>query len=176
MYLVSLYFDEKTNKNILNLIDKVTRKTGNDFMIAGKVPPHITVSVFETKRENEVLERLQAVAAELTCDNLRWVSVGTFLPNVIFLTPVLNAYLQNMTQAIYGIIKDVDETKMNPYYLPFQWIPNTTIAKLLSKEQMQNAFEVLQEQFVPFEGTVTKIGLAKTNPYTELALFDLRSK
>ena len=174
MYLVSLYFDEKTNKNIQNLIDKVAGKTGNDFMIAGKVPPHITVSAFETKQEKEVLGRLQTVAAELTCDNLRWVSVGTFFPNVIFLTPVLSAYLQNLTQNIYGIIKDVDETKMNPFYLPYQWIPHTTIAKLLSKEQMRDAFGVLQEQFVPFEGTVTKIGLAKTNPYTELALFDLR--
>ena len=51
MYLVSLYFDEKTNKNIQNLIDKVAGKTGNDFMIAGKVPPHITVFAFETKQE-----------------------------------------------------------------------------------------------------------------------------
>ena len=174
MYLVSLYFDEKTNKNIQNLIDKVAGKTGNDFMIAGKVPPHITVSAFETKRENEVLERLQIIVTDLTQSNLRWVSVGTFFPNVIFMTPVLNAYLQNMTQTIYGTIEDVDETIMNPFYLPYQWIPHTTIAKLLSKEQIRDAFGVLQEQFVPFEGTVTKFGLAKTNPYTELALFDLR--
>ena len=174
MYLVSIYFDEKTNKNIQKLIDKVVRKTGNDFMIVGKVPPHITVSAFETKQENEVLGRLRAVAIELKGDNLRWVSVGTFLPNVIYLAPVLNEYLQNMTQTIYGTIEDVDETKMNPFYLPFQWMPHTTIGKMLTKEQMRDAFEVLQEQFVPFEGTVTKIGLAKTNPYTELALFELQ--
>lgn len=174
MYLVSLYFDEKTNKNIQNLIDKVAKKTGNGFMVEGKVPPHITVSAFETKQENEVLERLQIIATDLAQSNLRWVSVGTFLPNVIFLTPVLNAYLQNITQVLYGKIKDVNETRMNPFYLPYQWIPHTTIGKLLSKEQMQDAFKVLQEQFVPFEGMVTKIGLAKTNPYTELALFDLK--
>lgn len=86
----------------------------------------------------------------------------------------MNEYLQNMTQTIYGTIEDVDETKMNPFYLPYQWMPHTTIGKLLTKEQMREAFEVLQEQFVPFEGTVTKIGLAKTNPYTELALFELQ--
>lgn len=174
MYLVSIYFDDKTNKNIQSLIDKVARKTGNDFMIAGKVPPHITISAFETKREAEVLERLQVVTEDLAQDHLRWVSVGTFLPNVIYLTPVLNAYLQNMTQAIYGKMESIDETIMNPFYLPYQWIPHTTIGKLLSKEQMRDAFEVLQEQFVPFEGTVTKIGLAKTNPYMELALFELK--
>lgn len=176
MYLVSVYFDEKTNKTIQSLINKLSGKTGNDFMITGKVPPHITVSAFETKHEEEVTQRLQTVAKDLQQNNLRWVSVGTFLPNVIYLAPVLNEYLQNMTQTIYGTIEDVDETKMNPFYLPYQWMPHTTIGKLLTKEQMRDAFEVLQEQFVPFDGIVTKIGLAKTNPYTELALFELRSE
>ena len=174
MYLVSIYFDEKTNKNIQNLITKVAKKTGNDFMIEGKVPPHITISAFETKQEEEVLERLEGVVNSLKQGNLRWVSVGTFLPNVIFIAPVLNEYLQNMTQTIYGKMKSVDETIMNPFYRPYKWVPHTTIGKLMSKEQLQDAFGILQEQFVPFEGTVTKIGLAKTNPYTELALFDLK--
>lgn len=174
MYLVSLYFDEKTNKTIQSLIDKVAEKTGNDFMVAGKVPPHITISAFETKKEEEVLRRMQAIAEDLRQVQLRWVSVGTFMPNVIYLATVLNSYLQGMTEAIFEKIKGVDETIMNPFYLPYQWLPHTTIGKLLSKEQMRNAFEVLQEQFVPFEGTVTKISLAKTNPYTELALFELK--
>lgn len=176
MYLVSIYFDEKTNKTIQTLIDKVAGKTGNDFMIEGKVSPHITVSAFETKHEEEVLRRMQTITEDLRQAQLRWVSVGTFLPNVIYLAPVLNEYLQNMTQTIYGTIEDVDETKMNPFYLPFQWMPHTTIGKLLTKEQMRDAFEVLQEQFVPFEGIVTKIGLAKTNPYTELALYELKKE
>lgn len=176
MYLVSIYFDEKTNKTIQTLIDKVAGKTGNNFMIEGKVPPHITVSAFETKQEEKVLERLRAVAKDLSQNNLRWVSVGTFLPNVIYLAPVLNEYLLNMAQNIYEKMESVDETIMSPFYRPFQWVPHTTIGKLLTKEQMREAFEVLQEQFVPFEGTVTKIGLAKTNPYTELALFELRSE
>ena len=174
MYLVSIYFDEKTNKNIQNLIDKTACKTGNNFMIEGKVPPHITVSAFETKQEEKVLERLRAVTKDLSQNNLRWVSVGTFLPNVIYLAPVLNEYLLNMAQNIYEKMESVDETIMSPFYRPFQWVPHTTIGKLLTKEQMREAFEVLQEQFVPFEGTVTKIGLAKTNPYTELALFELQ--
>lgn len=174
MYLVSIYFDENTNKNIQNLIDKVARKTGNDFMTVGKVPPHITVSAFETKQEKEVLQKLQTIAEDLSQAQLRWVAVGTFLPNVIYLAPVLNEYLQNMTRNVYGKIESVEETIMSPFYRPFQWMPHTTIGKILAKEQMRNAFEVLQEQFVPFEGTVTKIGLAKTNPYTELALFELK--
>lgn len=176
MYLVSIYFDEKTNRTIQNLIDKVAKKTGNDFLITGKVPPHITVAAFETKKEEEALVRLQAVAKDLEQGSLRWVSAGTFLPNVIFAMPVINAYLQNMMQTVYGQMEGMDKTIMNPFYQPYNWIPHTTIGKQLSKEQMQAAFAVLQEQFVPFEGTVTKIGLAKTNPYTELAMFELKER
>lgn len=174
MYLVSIYFDEKTTKNIQNLITKVAKKTGNIFMIEGKVPPHITISAFETKQEEEASERLEGVVNSLKQGNLRWVSVGTFLPNVIFIAPVLNEYLQNMTQTIYGKMENVEETIMNPFYRPYQWVPHTTIGKLMTKEQLQDAFAILQEQFVPFEGTVTRIGLAKTNPYTEIKLFDLK--
>lgn len=176
MYLISIYFDEKTNKNIKKLITKVAQKTGNDFMIEGKVPPHITVTAFETKQECEVLQRLQSVACGLMQGNLRWVSVGTFLPNVIFAAPVLNEYLQDLIQTIYGQMENVDETIMNPYYKPFQWVPHSTIGKMMTKEQLQAAFAVLQERFIPFEGTVVKIGLAKTNPYTELALFELKEQ
>ena len=143
-------------------------------MIEGKVPPHITITAFETKQEEEALGHLQAVASKLTRGKLRWVSVGTFLPNVIFAAPVLNEYLQNLIQIIYGQMEGMDETIMNPFYRPYQWVPHTTIGKMMTKEQLQTAFAVLQEQFVPFEGTVVKIGLAKTNPYTELALFELR--
>lgn len=176
MFLVSVYFDEKTNKNIQGLIDKVAKKTGNAFMVKGNVPPHITITAFETKNENEVLQCLQTAVEALSQGNLRWVSVGTFLPNVIFAAPVLNEYLQGMMQAVYGQMKSVDETIMNPFYKPFQWVPHTTIGKLMTKEQLREAFEVLQEQFVPFEGTVVKIGLAKTNPYTELAVFELKEQ
>ena len=58
-------------------------------------------------------------------------------------------------------------------YQPFQWLAHTTIGKTLTREQMQAAFVVLQNSFVPFEGRVIKIGLAKTNPYTEIENWDL---
>ena len=49
MYLISLYFDEKIEKTIQQLIDKVAEKSGNKYMIEGRVPPHITISAFETE-------------------------------------------------------------------------------------------------------------------------------
>lgn len=174
MYLISIYFDEKTNCIIKQLIQKVANKSGNVFMTDGNVPPHITVSAFETKHEKETIARLETYAEKITIGTLQWVSVGTFLPHVIYLTPVLNEYLQNMSEELYELLQDMDDTIISKYYRPYQWLPHTTIGKMLSKEEMRAAFAVLQEQFVPLKGIVTKIGLAKTNPYEELAVFELK--
>lgn len=174
MYLISIYFDEKTNYKIEQLIRKVAEKSGNTFMTDGKVPPHITVSAFETKHEKEVIARLEAYVNCASQGDLQWVSTGTFLPHVIYAAPVLNQYLHAMAEDIFNLLNETEDTVISKYYRPFQWIPHTTIAKTLSKNEMKAAFEAMQEQFSVFHGTVTKIGLAKTNPYEELAVFTLK--
>lgn len=174
MYLVSLYFDDKTNKIIQNYINKVAEKTGNMFMLDGNVPPHITVSAFETKREDACVNLLENIVTEFKPDDLQWVSLGTFLPYVIYLMPVLNEYLHGVIETVYDEIGKVPETKMSPYYRPFGWLPHTTIGKKLSKEELKIAFDVMQNQFQVFEGTVTKVGLAKTNPYQEIKTWELK--
>lgn len=174
MYLISIYFDEKTNYKIAQLIRKVAEKSGNTFMTDGKVLPHITISAFETKQEKEVIAKLEVYAAGAGQGELQWVSVGTFLPHVIYAAPVLNQYLHAMAEDIFNFLNETEDTVISKYYRPFQWIPHTTIAKTLSKDEMKTAFEAMQEQFIVFKGTVTKIGLAKTNPYEELALFTFK--
>lgn len=39
MYLVSVYFDDKSNKIISDYINKIAQKTGNTFMTDNHVPP-----------------------------------------------------------------------------------------------------------------------------------------
>ena len=90
MYLVSIYFDEKTNKTIQSYIDQVAHKTGNKFMVEEKVPPHITISAFETKREVDVIEKLDEAVRNIFQGKVQWVSTGVFLPYVLYIAPVLN--------------------------------------------------------------------------------------
>lgn len=174
MYLISIYFDEQTEKHIRNLIRQVADKTGNTFMTAGNVPPHITISAFETKHEQKALSCLEQCAQKLSCDSLFWASVGEFFPHVIYLAPVLNEYLHQMSVDVYDAISDIEDISISRYYRPLQWLPHTTIGKQLTTEEMSVAFEVLQHQFGSFEGTVTRIGLAKTNPYRDLAVYELK--
>ena len=55
MYLISIYFDEKTENWIKKYIENVAVKTGNGFMLDNKVPPHITIASFVTDKIDEVI-------------------------------------------------------------------------------------------------------------------------
>jgi len=173
MYLVSLYFDEKADARIRQYINMVAKRTNNTYMLEGQVPPHITISAFESKHENVVIEKLDECLKMGLGGTIQWASVGAFFPNVLYLSPVLNAYLHQLTVTVYDAIKDVDDTIVRKCYQPFCWLPHTTIGKKLSDEEMKIAFAVLQESFGVFSGEVVKIGLAKTNPYEDIVTWEL---
>lgn len=173
MYLISLYFDEKIEKTIQQLIDKVAEKSGNKYMIEGRVPPHITISAFETEEESKVINVIDKVMREIKRGTLNWVSIGVFKKQVIFLMPVLNEYLHNLSFLINDSLLSVSDITFNKFYMLMQWVPHTTIGKKLSEEEMIIAFKTLQNNFKMFSGQVTKIGLAKTNPYEEIKVWIL---
>lgn len=173
MYLISIYFDEKTNKRIQGYINQIATKSGNLFMVDGKVPPHITISAFETRDEDNAVKALEKATKDLKKGLLQWVSVGVFLPGVIYIAPVLNEYLHSMSEKVYESLSYLEDISISKYYRPYQWMPHTTVGKQLTKEEMAKAFETLNNQFGVFEGTVTHIGMAKTNPYRDIVLYEL---
>lgn len=174
MYLISIYFDEKTDKKIKYLMEQVAINTGNTTLLDDNVPPHITISAFETKDEDIAISHLEECCRTLKKEALQWVSVSTFFPYVIYLSPVLNEYLFSMSKIIFDKFSVLDNISINKYYQPYSWQPHTTVGRKLSETEMQLAFQTLQKHFVPFKGTVTKIGLAKTNPHRDIIVFDLK--
>ena len=196
MYLISIYFDEHSSANLEKLIKRVATATGNSFMLDNQVPPHITVAAVETKREEELLDCVdRLVRGEGTCGAtdtidegnsvttvksqnvtsgaIHWVSVGAFFPQVLFVQPVLNEYLHNLSATLSEELAQIEETILSPYYKPFGWLPHCTIAKQLTKEQMAEAHQILQQYFVPMEGRVTRIGVARTNPHRDIRVWEL---
>ena len=174
MYLVSIYFNEKTNKRIQQYINKVAEHTGNQYMIEEQVPPHITISAFETTQEDEAILNLEEAVKKLKCGKLTFASVGQFFPYVMHIAPVLNEYLHEMSVMVCAALFQVNRTKISPYYQPFQWLPHVTIGKKLTKQEMQIAFAIMQNSFGTFEGEVVKIGLAKPNPHRDIVSWELK--
>ena len=173
MYLVSLYFDDKSTNKIQGFIDKVADKCGNTFMIENNVPPHITIAAFQSKKEENVIEVLDKVIKNRKEGLITFASIGSFKSSVVFLTPILNEYLHNLSVHIYEGISSLDDIDISKFYLPFQWIPHTTIAKKLTREEVFLAFQELDKNFSIFNGKVTKIALSKTNPLRDIVVWNL---
>ena len=173
MYLISIYFDKESEKRIRNYMREIGKVTGNTMMLDGNVPPHITVAAFEAESEDTAREIFLHGAKNVKAGEVQWVSIGTFLPGVIYITPVLNKYLQELSETFHEEVSKTQGVRVNQKYLPYHWLPHSTLAKRLSREQLVTAFMTMQNQFSPLVGKVTQIGLAKTNPYTDLEIVEL---
>lgn len=174
MYFISLYFDKKTDNRIQRYIDQVAKLSGNEFMTANKVPPHMTISSFEMGDNTGIIEKLREEAETLNRGEIILCSVGLFLPSVLYLTPVLNNYLQNLSKKFYNIFLKEKNISVSPYYRPMQWLPHVTVGKKLAEEEMIRGIRALQVEFGMFKGEVKYIGLAKKNPYKEFWRVELK--
>ena len=173
MYLISVYFDDKTNRIISRYISRIAEKTGNAFMTENHVPPHMTISSIEARTGALLIPHMKKLEGIVSQGTVQFVSVGMFFPYVMYLTPVLNEYLQNLAQNVYKAVSDIPEIKINKFYQPMQWLPHITLGKKLSSKEMRIAFEIMQNEFTPFEGKVVSMGLAKTNPHEDILIIEL---
>ena len=174
MYLISLYFDNETEDRLNLTMQRVAKTTGNQFMLDNQVPPHITVASVETKHESDLIARIESITKNLKQGEIKFVSVGSFSTKVVFIQPVLNEYLHQLSVVLTKELEQMDETILSLYYQPFSWLPHCTIGKQLSKEEVQKALVELSAQFVPFNACVTRIGVAKTNPHRDIKIWDLK--
>ena len=174
MYLISIYFDEKTEEKMQSYINQVAKITGNTFMIDGNIPPHITLLGLQGKDEEEIVRLLDASIEGIKSNNIYFSSVGEFKGQTLYVQPVLNEYLHNLSQKVYDIYKDKAGIIYNQFYKPFSWIPHMSIGKHLNECQMVEAFKYLIKSFVPMEAQVTRIGIAKTNPHRDIKIYELK--
>ena len=176
MYLISVYFDDHTNQILQRYIDQVAKKTGNTFMTDNNVPPHLTISSIEARSAEVLIPAFDRICEEITAGDIQFVSTGQLHPYVMYVTPVINEYLQKLQEKVYESVSNIEETSVSRFYKPYSWLPHVTIGKKLTKDQMKEAFGVLQDSFVPFYGRVTEIGLARVNPHEDVIRIKLGDK
>lgn len=176
MYLISIYFDVKTEQMLQSYINQVSKGTGNTFMLDGNIPPHITLCGFQAKDETKVIEVFEEFVDKLKMGQIYFASLGVFKGQVIYVQPILNEYLNKLCDQIYNTYKDIQDISFSPYYMPNNWIPHMSIGKHLNEEQLVEAFRLLVKQFMPMEAMVTRIGIAKTNPHRDIKIYELKEE
>lgn len=172
MYLISAYFDEHVTKGLQRLIDNIAKETGNTYMIENNVPPHLTISSFETRKPDNLKEEFMKLN-KIGAGEINIFSIGQFLPYVMYATPVLDEYLMHLSNEVYDIFSAREDVTINRCYKPYNWFPHITLGKKLEKEQMIMAMRVLQTHFIPIKGKIVMVGLSQTNPHKDIIQFNI---
>lgn len=171
MYLISAYFDDRANKILKRYIERIAASTGNTYMLDHNVPPHLTISSVEARSGEVLIPCVKRLENIIEAGQIQFVSVGMFFPYVMFVAPVLNEYLMDVSTKVYDALRGVPDVSVSRVYRPMQWMPHSTLGKKLDQEQMRKAFAAMQVGFQPFEAAVVKIGLADTNPHRDILSF-----
>ena len=145
MYLISAYFDKNTTEKLQEYICKIAEASGNSFMLDNNVPPHMTLTAIEARSIDVLVPTFENLNNKLHGGDISIISVGQFMPKVIYAAPYLNQYLFNLQQDICEAFADIPETAISNYYKPLSWLPHITLAKTLNKEPGSYLKDILKD-------------------------------
>jgi len=172
-YAVILYFDSKTETIFNELIRLVVDDNISSYMCDNQVKPHITIADFKTENIEAVIQDFDENIVNFSSGEVIWASIGAFVPRVIFAAPMMNEYLLTICQESNNIISK-NATPCEPrYYLPFQWVPHTTLASNLDIEKLNQAFKIITRHFNPTKGHCMRLSIIQCDQVKEIKTWKL---
>lgn len=176
MYLISLYFDSDNTKIMNDYVKIIQNKTKNNYMINRKIPVHLTIATVHDQDEKILMNQLDHIIKNTFTGYIDVVSIGTFSKNTIYLIPVLNKYLQELSKQINDVIDLLDNNRENNRYRPYHWLPHITIARRLNEKELNIAFDNLNKIFQPLHVKIIAIALSKNQPYQDIYIWKLKGE
>ena len=179
-YAITLYFDDDTTTAIRMLTARLADITGNDYMTANSVPPHLTVGMFHVN--NADVGELKALFEEFVSEaregessfDISFSGYESFLDKVIFIKPEVDETLERLNKLLHESFLPHFEPADNRNYLPGNWYPHIALGVKLSHEQFEKGMEFLKVMPSGRCARIKTIGLACCNPYTPLLLLRVR--
>ena len=172
-YAIILCFDKDTENYFSKIMNDIAYGVGNNYVIDIKMPPHITVSFFHTNEISNIINLFDKEYLSFTSDTIIWASLGAFIPQVLYAAPVLSKYLLDFCDRANQLIKPYAENGVSELYLPYNWVPHTSLALKLNPNELKIAFDIALQQFTPIAGKSNRLVLAECNPYKEIKIWDL---
>ncbi len=174
-YALMLYFDKDTDNIINSYIKRLKDCSNNIYMINKKIPPHITLAMWNSDKSFE--DEIKKFAENRKSFNLIFGSIGIFKGGInhLFLSPVKNKMLSDIHDDIYDILKLEQYDEFDMLYKDNNlWVPHTTIGYEILPQNISRAVELIDDIILPQKAKIQKIALAICCPFTQLHCFDLR--
>ncbi len=169
-FYISLYFDKNTNKWLSNLINQAAQKSHNGTV--KDIPPHITVAMLKAQDSDILCQKIDTIINEFFAQEITIAGIGLFQTKVVYLQPVLNWYLHNISVKINNTF--LQEQQKDNKYIPYNWIPHISIAKRLTDTEQLDVIKLLQGEKFPRQATICHIGLERAKPYKSIKMWALQ--
>ena len=171
---VLLYFDEQTEKSILNLRHALIGQGVPSFLDKVGDRPHVSLAGFSNADRDVLISLVQEYAKDIEPFNVQLNAIGTFPTdeNVLFLSPIPTIQLLTYHQEFH---RRLAKSKLisSPYYLPENWTPHCSVEMNIPESQLPKAIEYCGRTFKPIQGQFQEIGVIKYFPIESLAKWHL---
>lgn len=176
-YAIELYFDEKTESQLMELAQKIADEKISTKFLEWKTRPHLTLACFNDVDEDDCRGKLKDFVTNYRVLPAYIGSVGMFNDTrTIFVSPVMNRDMYQFQRELYECLQGFDASGWE-WYCPDRWVPHCTIA--LTRDDEEDAFfrasDLMLHSFQKLCGEFTSIGLVKiTFPVEEIFTIDLK--
>lgn len=170
-YAIELYYDEETEKQLLDLSKKIAEKRFSTKFLEWKTRPHLTLACFNDVDEACCIAKLKRFAQNHKVMPAYIGSVGMFNDTkTIFVSPIMNSSMYRLQRELHEELQAFDSTGWE-WYQPDRWVPHCTVA--LTGDDGNEAFfqasDLLLHEFRKISGEFIAIGLVKiTFPVEEI--------
>ena len=168
IYAIAIHFDVESTEKINEKIIEIAESNINPYMVNNKIPPHLTISLFETFDEFNREKFLKAIYLNTERESIEIYDIAMFEPKVIYYAPKKSDFLIELNQIATKKLIELG-IESDKYYLSDNWVPHIALGVQLTCSEIERAYEIVKKDFEAFTVRIEKIVLAKCNPYSEIA-------
>lgn len=176
-YAVVLYFDEKSQAQLLRMMEDLCDVGVNRYMLDVGIRPHITLASWDDDKEIDLTNEIKGFAQEAQGISLLFSSIGIFPtdPRVVYLSPIKDESLINLHNCFYQKLDGQIENYIK-FYTPDYWVPHCTLATKLTEAEVLKSVSALMKVKFPVKAMISQVELIKCKPVAEILSCEVKFK
>jgi 2'-5' RNA ligase len=170
-FSIELNFDADSSLIVKNMWKKLRERDISDYMDKFGEYPHISLAIIDDINIPEVEGIIEKLIRDQSMFNIRMSNLGSFPSDegVLFISPDTSDTLVNFHKKLHRYMENIKA--QSKYYLPEFWHPHCTLGMNIAKSKMPEAFEVVKEDFKPFDVKIETIKLIEFDPVKVIKSF-----
>jgi 2'-5' RNA ligase len=173
---VMLYFDDQTEKTILNIWRTLADNNQSSGMLGAGLRPHITLAIYEDLDCQPCENELVKITAKTASLPLQLTHLGIFTnpEPVIFAAPLVTEELLAFHKDLQSRLANEGKNP-NELYKPDKWVPHCTLSLGYKIENLANIIQICQTLPFPMEVRAIQLGVVNFKPVKDLFNYDFLS-